>query len=397
MSVLRAATVALAFGGSVLLTRTLGAEGRGTLAALIAAASIVMPFTQGGLEWLNRRFVASHPHMLFGLIRFSLGAPLLLSLVAAPAVIGWFLVYPLAHQTSVQLAIAAVAVYLMAVAPVLNGLLLGLHRTTAFMLAAAAGKLANLVGVIGLYAIGVLNPTTALATFAVAYALQAALTFAWLPPIPSSERLSACNFVWSRRHFLLQMTLHDALSLAATFCLPLLLAAHASLAEAGYFAAALTMTDAIAKTFGMLHLYGVSRLAAASAHDERAALASSLGRISLWGMAAIASAACLAAPSVIPLLLGQSFAPAVPVFRVLCLGMLATAIGDAAKTELVSGSERWTNTAPAAIQFLAVIVTAPWLVGHFGAIGAAWSLVAGIALSAGAGHVILIRAAPHRS
>lgn len=209
-----------------------------------------------------------------------------------------------------------------------QGIFLGLGEITAFNLSELLSRCLLLATLIGLWAVGRLGLIEAVAAFTVSYAIVAVVTRAITLRV--GDRGARTCGVWSAVTRLVMGGWPYAITLALILLNArlsvFLLARLVEGGAAGYFFVGVRMNEVFLESATAVGLVFFSH--SVKSHDPRETLAQA-GQVTRWLVVVMLSTVALAAavvPILVPPLLGTEFLGAVPVLRILVVGLPFVAI-----------------------------------------------------------------------
>ena len=377
--------IAIGVVSSVLVTRALGPEGRGLFAVAGALAALGVQFGNLGLHASNTYVMAREPRLLPVLV----GNTLLVSvgLGAVGAGLGWvlFAAWPaMAPVLGTLLFLALLSVPLGLGYLLLQNLLLGAHRVRAFNALEAGSKLAAVLALLLLVAVGVKSVeilfgalvATGFASFAAALVLLRPLMRASprieLPLLAAHSRYGARAYLAALFSFLVLRS-------------DLLMVKYALGSEqAGYYSIAVALADLVYMLPVVVGTLLFPKLAAMSDQSSRhRATRRVISGLATGMLAVILAAGLLVSPTVV-LLYGREFSAAVAPFLWLLPGLLLLSVHTIIMNYCAAiGMPAITIWIPAAAAVLNVGLNLA-LLPRLGIIGASLSSVAAYGLMAGA-------------
>lgn len=358
---------------SILVARVLGPDGRGAYAWIMTMHLFGVQLGLLGADTMYRRLAAHRPQVAPTLAANGGIQSLAGGLLTGAVVMAVCLVQPVGESHPMGTLLGMLAIPGAMLVALANGLAVGLGQAKMVAINELSQRvmIVAMVGLVFLFS-GTLTLNSLMA------AVFAALTVTGLLAAWHRVRRTPLPWVFSARlwwheRFMLVGALGSGM---ATFGLQkldlVMLGAWRPLAESGYYAVAQTLMDAsliLPATLGFLML---SRLAALETRAERRLMLLRLLGVMLAGFAVVALVAAWLGQWIIPLLFGQPFVEAVPVFHVL----MASAVAGAAflicqNAAAGIGRVRYVMAGPAvgvAVKVLAGLALIP----GFGMMGAAW-------------------------
>lgn len=319
----RVLVLASGVGASVVIARTLGAEGRGAIAVVFALTLLLVQLGTLGLPSANTYFTATHPADRPAVVANAVWATVGLSVVLALVALAIRALAPSVLQGVDDAAFALALAGLPAILgyQLLQGVLLGEGRTVAYNVVDAAAAVATFAGIcVALIAldgaetaaVAVLVGGRVVALAAVALVLRGDL---FARPRPALLR----------RMLVYALRIHVAAVLAyLVIRLDLLLVnGYLGPEQAGFYAVAIALADALNVIPAVIATNLFARVSRGLGDDATA----SVFRFVALVYGAVCVLAALVAAPLISLLYGGAFAPAAELFwalapGLLCLGLL---------------------------------------------------------------------------
>ena len=359
---------------SVVLTRSLGADGRGVY-ALLVATNVLLTYISGlSIELACSTFLARG--------RYTLGTinTIALLLAGTLGLAGLLLVtalYPFLSESvflNVPYAYVAVALVLTVFTLYLsywNSMMVGLNRVIAvskYNLAASIGNTVLMVLIVGVLQLGIPG---FLAVWATSTVVGGMVALAW------SVRMEAPR--WPPERMALRemlgfgLRLHG-MAIAHHFFLRFdvfALNALAGTARVGYYSVATSLAEKLWVPLDVINQSSLAKVAQLP-RDESALLAAKLARTAILMMLSMAAPIAAVSPWLIPFMYGGEFSAAVPPFVILLVGVLGFAVMMVLNSYILGQMERpgllsivaWVQLAISIPLYIALIT---WL----GVVGAA--------------------------
>ncbi len=187
---------------------------------------------------------------------------------------------------------------------------------------------------------------------------------------------------WDSLRALLAAALPLTLAIATnelSLRLPQVLLVHwATTADAGYYAAAMRLSEGLylLPVIACTALFPAVVRAHASGPHVYARRMEALYGVLLWGGLAVALPLSLLAPWLIRLLFGPDYAPAAEVLRIHAWSLPLVGLGAARARTLITEGLTWFKLFSAAVTLACGLLLAWWLIPALGAAGAAWASAA---------------------
>ena len=375
----RLAGILLGLATAVLVSRTLGPEGRGAFSAAMALAALGVAIANLGLSTSNTYYAAKDIELAPRLIGNSLaaslvlGAGMILILCFLKLSFGAFheLDWPLFVGTMIWVPIGLC--YLL-----LTSILLGMRNFSLLNHAEFALRALTLAMIAATLSIGRVSSPEAL--FLAALLVQIGLSVFVLARMPtlltSPIRVSVRSLVHQ-----IPFATKSYLALACSFLLVridlLMVQGIAGNSETGHYSIAASISDIIYVLPAVISQVLFPHLTAVEDSERRFATTSRMLIHVGWILAAISAMAWVLAPFAVPILFGEAFLPAVPMTRVLVVAVyfygLNSILSNYFMAEGLPWSAVWVWVAALAINIALNVFWIP----RFGGVGAAYaSLVA---------------------
>jgi len=372
-----------------LLARLLGVHDRGLLAALVLWPMVAVHAGDLGGPIANAFFAATRPERISGLVANSL---VLTGLQAVPlGIIAAVLMFLSLRQYGGLLpaGLAFIAVYVPANLGYryLNYINLGRSRFDLYNSGRLALQAGYVLGVLILFVAGQHSVILALAVYALCHVIAVSVAARNLSTYFSVKLRASWDLIRATARYGFRAHLGN---LAPVDMMQLDLAAVVVLLgprDAGLYAIAASVGLIIRAYGGALGTVAMPHVASAVDDKQRRVNAGSLFRLSIVMIVPIAIAIFLLAGLLVPLVYGKQFAGAVPIVRVLVLGMVAAALRQVLGDCLRGAGRPLTGTISEVSGWLIAIIGLAILVPLQGAIGAA------VAVSLSYGTTLLISVA----
>jgi|GEM_PF-4433005 len=391
--------MALALFSTVLITRALGAEGRGIYAWLLALAMVGSQVALLGMDTTNRRMAGgtnlaaalAHTPTLLRLTLLLCGAGgVLIALMLAI----YSQTNPFGQAHPFWLLLAMATVPMLAIGNALGMLLTAQQKITSLIKVTLVPRTLVLVLTLATFAFGVLDERAAL-SINLAAQLSVTLLSLWYlrpswPMLPSSPpwqrlltgglwRYTSAAYVAGLMQLLMQRV--DILMLGQML----------GSAPTGYYSVAVTLTDVIITPVHIIAMFLSTRLGpvAQGGFTRRSMLAVYAGSFAFVCLCCLAAMAV--APQLVPLLFGKTFYPAVSALRWLAPAAAMLALYFLLQTGVAAlAPGRYVPIAPT-IGCLSNIALNFWLIPAMGVPGACLASLLSYAFAAAAAGIILHR------
>lgn len=361
--------LAISMIGSVLLTRALGAEGRGVVAWITSLMMIAASMLQFGLGPVGRRFIAEDKNRAGDLI---LGA-ILLSLIGACIILPFFIWHALSDALGPRYTslvwIGMFAAPVVAIVMNLREMLLGLKLTRQFNLLPLLQKGSNSLLIIALVLLATATPFWAVSILLLSYLLQLIGTVIWLKPyIKDRKKNTALLFKHMKSfiavNYLATLLLNTAHALPTVF-----LASLYSAKAAGLYAACAVLTDAAFTSVRMVGMHTLPQLAGAADVQQRKKLVKHSLLITLLFGVLGAVVYLVLSGWLLPFLFGHEFAEAIPAFRIMSLGMVCYMLFNTIQSSIIARQKGWVILVGPSVMFVTIVVSGLLLIPTYGAVG----------------------------
>lgn len=310
---------------SIIIARSLGAAGRGSLAVAVALTAILVQLGSLGFQTANSYFVAQRGASPGGLVVNSLWLAFAAGSALATVAVGLKLLTPsaVAGLTWLALLIAAGTVPLMLAMVFLQSILLGEGRAVAYNVVESGCAIASLLALVVIHAVWGLTVVSALIVV-LGWHCCATVTFLVLLSehnrprrVPDWEQIRKMA-AYASRIYVTGLIAYAVVRLDV-----LLVNGYLDSESAGYYALAVSFMDVLY----VLPLVVAVNLFPRVARAENTELSGLVLRAIAIPYAVVCLLAALFAGTVFELLYGPEFAPSAPLFRWLapgafCIGML---------------------------------------------------------------------------
>lgn len=308
----------LALSVSVIVSRSLGPEGRGAFASAMTLAAVGIQFASLGLHSSNTYYVAQDRSLLASLMANSL-------LISAVAGVTAALLIALVIQITtllngvdgILIGLALVWIPIGLAYMLLQNLLLGTMSVMRFNLIEIFVKSLNLLLAVALFFLGIGNEHSYLAAGLISLVVAALIT--WKSLAPSSGAVASVSLVLLQRQ--LPFAFRSYLASLFAFMLlrsDLLMVQHfAGNAEAGQYSIAVSMADMLGLLPASASALLFPKLSGITDRSTRRRTTWKMIFHIAWIMLLMGLVAGVIAGPVVSLLFGNAFLPAVPMFRIL--------------------------------------------------------------------------------
>lgn len=352
----------------VVTARTLGPEGRGTLALLLLAGLVGGSVASSGIDVWAARMLArgAENREVVQLLRRHQASTLVVAAVVAAVVVGT------TEATAVGTAATALLAWTTSGAVLKLGLLQGSDRMRAYGLSMLTGVLFYTVGVVGLALAG----RGSVVAFLVAAVAGKAVTAAWRTrDVRRKGRTSVAVVVAYRDAVSFgATTMLGGLATLALYRLDVALVAWwRSTAEAGVYSVAL----AVAEVLWVLPNSAAQALLPRASEALPTVDTAKVCRVLVAGMGAVALVVSVASPFAIPLVFGSGFGDAAHALPGLAAGSVAVGVWKILAHDLMARGDARTRFRSGLAGVLAMVAFDAAFVPRFGVVGASvGSLVA---------------------
>lgn len=372
-----------------LVARLLGVQGRGLLAAVILWPSVIAYLGDLGGPLAYTYLAATKPHRLTSLVTnafaITLAQATALVLVGIPIILVALHRYQNLTLITVLFLIAYVPLNLLA--RYLNCIQQGLSRFGRFNIARLSVQISYVVGVVLLFSfkidqiawvVAVVVLSNIVATLFVLFTVVRPL---W-PLVRIDWSLIRETFHYGIRAHIGNLTPIDSMQLDLMVVVAIL-----GPRNAGLYAVAASAAMIVRAQGGALGMVALPSVAASKTIEEKRLAASSLFRLALLLHLLTAAAIVIAAGVLVPAIYGKEFAAAVPIARVLTVGMVAASLrqvlGDCLRGlgRPLAGTMVEVVSWPVAIAGLVILV--PLLATIGAALATSFAYLAALSISAG--------------
>ncbi|WP_346765040.1 oligosaccharide flippase family protein [Rhodococcus sp. BL-253-APC-6A1W] len=371
MAVARLATICLTLLTAPLIARELGPDGRGLYAACLAAMTF-MPSVFGiGIPMAVRRLVVTESPA--PLVR---SAYLLVPILAVPSLASGVAIahFLIPHLSSIERFCFLVGVLVSALfigTLSVQSVLLVRARYAAVSLLLTVQTIVVALCTFGTWALGILNLSWLVASFAAGTAISALLALVLVRVGPIGPRAPLGRLVREGRRF----SVSQLAEVASATVYPILAVTAVGASGSGYFAVAMTVAGlpiALGHAVGSIAF----REIAVASEADRQRQAGRYVRVSLQIGIICAVMLAIIAPTAIPIIFGEEFRPSISVTLITLLGSSALLCNYVCNQMLAAMGKGLAMTV-SQIAGIGVGVGAMYLLGaYWGANGAAFAVLA---------------------
>jgi O-antigen/teichoic acid export membrane protein len=363
---------------SVIVARSLGPEGRGSFAAAMVLAGIGMQFGNLGLPASNTYFLSRDRRLLTSIVASSVLVALLWGGIVAAILAAAARLTDMANSTGsglIELALASVPIGIAYM--LLVNLLIPLFAVTKFNQIELGFKIATVILTLAVIACSPAGPFWFVAAGLAAQVL--ALGAVWLSLRQPMSSLTAVSFDLLRKQ--VPFAFRSYLASLLAFVLlrsDMLMVQHISgNAEAGQYSIAVAMADSLYILPASVGLLLFPRLSAETdGHLRRRETLRMLVQIGV-AMAVIGMVAALLATPFVSILFGPRFIPAVQMFHILILAIVAYGMNNILSNHMAADGMPWSAVWVWAVALAVnVVLNVIWIPGYGGRGAAFASLVA---------------------
>jgi O-antigen/teichoic acid export membrane protein len=376
--------VALGIGfiGSIILSRELGADGRGVVSWIMSLHIIGAAISQLGLANVNRRFASEYAEKPYLLAWLTICICLLAASIMIPLIVllAWnnniTSSYPLAF------AIGMLGMPILSIGDTLNALQIGLHKSKSFNLSNVMQKSTTVAIYLVCAFLSVLSPLTAMLALMIGACTKLAIalrSIGSLPYISAQEWQAVYNHI---KQFMRFSSASSLANLAVSHGIITLLGVFSQPTQIGLFATAYVLIEATLIIPRITSMYAVPGIVRCEKRREKIRLALFALMIVAAIMGILNTALYACASWLIPLLFGQDFIAAIPTFSYLLLGSFIYSLYIILQAWLQAESESHIITLPPIISATMILIGANMLFTEMGALGGAYTWI--IANSIGA-------------
>ncbi|MDB2414947.1 oligosaccharide flippase family protein [Rickettsiales bacterium] len=380
----------ISFIGAILMARTLGAEGRGVVAWVVAFGALGSGLVQFGMSNANRRFAAEKPESTPDLLLLTILITFGLSLIAIPSFFLMGINGEIGQNNLLALFIGLLIIPTWGFSACIGELLIGVGRSKSYNFIVLVNKIITTLAILFLAITGLATPLSVVTAISGAYIVQAIFGF-WF--VRDYFVIKFSYFKWIKSHLRSYMWANYFANLCGLFpiaILPILLGSFSNLENGGWYMAVMTLINAIAVIPSMISMYLVPKFVAIKSLAEKKIFITHILKITLFITGIICIPAYILSDWLIPLLFGKDFTEASEVFRVMLIGHIANSIVSILQSIITTqNNSRLILIGP--IAFAVTCLTVSFLtIAEYGAVGAAlaWSIGLFASLSA---NVIIMR------
>jgi O-antigen/teichoic acid export membrane protein len=309
-----------------LLARLLGVHDRGLLAATIVWPSIIVYLGDLGGPLAYTYLAATRPRIIGSLIANAFALvpvqSIILSLLGIPVIL--FVLHPYPALIPIALTFLVSYLPLNLLTRYLNSINQGLGRFRNFNYVRLTVQTVYLAGILGLFVLGKNQLVWAVGVILLSNAVALVVALRLMTrttELKFDASLVRDTFSYGLRGHLGNLTPVDSMQLDL-----MLVVSALGPRNAGLYAIAVSSSGVVRQQGTALGTVALPNVAAASAGPSRAEAASRIFRLGLLMHVATALIVVLGAGVLIPAVYGTEFAPAVPVVRILVVGMVAASL-----------------------------------------------------------------------
>jgi|GEM_PF-6175702 len=312
--------------GSILLTRALGAEGRGLLAWITSLSSIATVILQFGIGQASRRFVAEDSSRAGDMAILTV----LLSVAGAAIILPCFILYGLNAQIAEKyhplVLIGMLIAPIMAINVNLSDLLLGLRKNFCYNIHLLTQKTINSLLVVLLIILGSATPTYAILALMVSYIAQLLLVVSFIKHEIKNRLRDMSWIINNLKSYITASYIAHLLQIISTSLIPILIASISGVKEAGLFAAPMIFIDAARASINMVSMHTLPHIAQAADKLEKVRRIKHSLYITLFFSVGAAIIFYISAGWVLSLLFGEEFVQSANILKVLAIGLIFISI-----------------------------------------------------------------------
>lgn len=363
----------ISFIGSVILTRALGAEGRGVVAWVMSLSSIGIVLAQAGMGHTNRKFISLRDHRAPALFSLTVIICAMASLVVILVLAGIGLKDTIGYNNQASLFLALLLIPISAIAISSGEMLIGLRKNTQYSTLNIIEKTSNTLLVIYFIAVGSISPFTAVVAIAISAILRLSSIIYYLRH-DIKLKLEGISYILSHiGAFTFFNYVASSALFIATHISVILVGSLAGVKQAGLFAANMIIINALRQLANTTGLFALPRLMATKNLKEKKKLKKGIIAITLFLTISAAIVFILSAGWLIPTMFGEEFVEAVHGFKILLVGMVFCSMLFIFQSFISSESNGYAVTIAPLILVVCTIVTNILLIPQYGALGATYS------------------------
>jgi O-antigen/teichoic acid export membrane protein len=369
-------TTASSFVISVLISRSLGPEGRGVIAWITSLIILTSIFSQLGMPAINKRFVAEDNSRAGDLALFTILIILLASIIALPFFYYYSSAQEIGRLHKSVIIIGLLIIPTMSVADSLVEIVIGLGKINNYNLIFILSKLFNVILVILLVLLSMINPSSAMIAVLCASLFQILMTiFSLKKYIKLHLNISKIKWVLTHlKYHIFGNYTAQVLSTIASAIPIIVLTSTNTARNVGIFAVATTLINVAGGFFGNMGKSFLVSLPRIEDKKRREKLKINFIITSLILVLPCAVIIYGTAFLSIPIIFGQEFIEAIIILKILSIGLIFSVSYANMQSIIVSESPgNLVMISPFAI-LIATVIASLTLIPHYGTVGAALSL-----------------------
>jgi O-antigen/teichoic acid export membrane protein len=365
----------LAFVGSVLLARQLGADDRGVVAWIMSLHVIGSAMAQSGMCQVNRRFAADGNIPIDILKTLSILACFTASVMLIPLLYLYATNFDIAHN-KLALTIGLIGIPCLSTADALCDLLIAQHKTRRYNIINFVQKLVSVSIILALVAGGIANITFAVTAYILGSTTKLIIAV-FLAGAKFEFNIHKAMHLFHRiKSYMFANEMSLLALLFASHVNIILLGMFSTSSEVGMYAVSMTLIEAMIILPKMTGVYIIPRLAKTSEHKNKNLIINQTVIISSIIMILIALPCFFLAQFGIHLLFGSEFDGAIPVFKIQLIGMVFWGIFIILHSIIIAEEDGWKIILPAFVSAVVIVLGSVSQYSAGGAVSAAtvWAL-----------------------
>ncbi len=262
----------ISFVSSVLMTRALGAEGRGVYSWIVSLSIIGACLAQAGMGHTNRRFIANRHHRSATLFTLTLiicaGASLLVCLVLGLIA----LTQQIGQENKLALLTGLIAVPISAIGITAGEMLVGLRKNAQYSSLNIIEKSTNTLFILLFIAIGIISPLTGIISLVIAATARLSIILYYLRN-DIKLKLKGAGYILNHiGSFTFFNYLASSVVFMSTHILTVFVGSMTTITQVGWFAANMIIITALRQLASITATFALPRLARTPSYQDRTKL-----------------------------------------------------------------------------------------------------------------------------
>lgn len=365
--------LAISFVGSVLLTRELGADGRGVVSWIVSYISVGAILAQAGMGHTNRRFAVGRRKRVSAL--FILTILVCLSLSVAFAAIVAYLMFSnsmgFGYEMAIWLALLHIPIGSIGIAA--GEILVSLSKSKAYSVLNIIEKTTNTLLVIFMVLLGMVTPFFAILAIVIAGIFRLLAVIYFLRH-EIKARLKGVRYIAYHigPYTLFNFVASSAL-LLASHIVTIILGNLSTAVETGWFAATMILINALRQLASTTGIFALPRLAKMPSHQAKGLFKKNIVIVTLVLTIAASGVCIVLSDWLMPFIFGADFDNTGAIFRCLLVGLIFCALLFVLQSFIAADSKTYVVVVAPIVLVIVTLVMGLFLIPGYGALGAAYS------------------------